>query len=412
MGLLDMLNTDGGLLGLQLMAAGSAKPVRTGFGEGLLGALQGVQAQRAAEEDRKMRKQMQDLQVQQIQGALAQQQAQAAQLKRQQEQEAQFRSLISSPQMDASRAALSGGGGPTMENAAKIAPVDPMQQLQFEAMRLGQIKPLDYINAQIKDTSPVKLGAGETLLDRKTYKPLATNPKEDAQPTAVKEYQFAVGQGYKGTFEQWDTARKRAGATNLNVNTEKPLLNSMASKLGEQIDASLSNAKAATQAIGTAQSMKQALDTGKVISGPGATFRVTGLQLGQMLGVGGKDATEVLSNTRTVIQSMAKGELEAAQQMKGQGQITEAERDIIRRAASGNIDSLTGPEIRLLADSMEKTARARIAAHRSNVKALGQMPNAAPLLPFYQVDEPPAYTSPPASGGGVRRYNPATGRIE
>jgi hypothetical protein len=70
-GLLDILGSDTGLLGLQLMAAGSAKPVRTGFGEGLLSSLQAVQAQRAAEEDRKARQQMQAMQMQQMQEAVA-----------------------------------------------------------------------------------------------------------------------------------------------------------------------------------------------------------------------------------------------------------------------------------------------------------------------------------------------------
>jgi hypothetical protein len=83
MGLLDILGSDTGLLGLNLMAAGSARPVRTGFGEGLLGALQSVQAQRAAEEDRKAKQQMQQMQVQQLQeAAAARKQAQEQQQQR------------------------------------------------------------------------------------------------------------------------------------------------------------------------------------------------------------------------------------------------------------------------------------------------------------------------------------------
>lgn len=82
-GLLDILGSDTGLLGLQLMAAGSAKPVRTGFGEGLLSSLQAVQAQRAAEEDRKARQQMQAMQMQQMQeAATARKQAQEQQQQR------------------------------------------------------------------------------------------------------------------------------------------------------------------------------------------------------------------------------------------------------------------------------------------------------------------------------------------
>ncbi len=39
-------------------------------------------------------------------------------------------------------------------------------------------------------------------------------------PAAIQEYEYAKNQGYKGTFEQWDTARKRAGATSLTVNSD------------------------------------------------------------------------------------------------------------------------------------------------------------------------------------------------
>lgn len=46
--------------------------------------------------------------------------------------------------------------------------------------------------------------------------------KPQAMPSAVQEYQFAVTQGYKGTFEQWDTGRKRAGATNVSVGEKPP----------------------------------------------------------------------------------------------------------------------------------------------------------------------------------------------
>lgn len=60
---------------------------------------------------------------------------------------------------------------------------------------------------------------------------------------------------------------------------------------------------------------------------------------------------------------------------------------------------------------MEKTGRAKIAAHNANLRKLSEIPAAAPLLPFYQVDEPQAY-APQVPGSNVRRYNPLTGRLE
>lgn len=212
MGLLDSLNTDNGLLGLMLMSAGAPKAVRTGTGEGLLSALQGVQQYKQAQEDRALKQRMSDMQLQQLQMALEQQ-------KRAQANEDAFRAKIPSPQMQASQAALTGGGGPTAANAGRMQPVDPMAQLNYDAMTYGQIKPTDYIASLRKDVSPIKLAAGETLLDPKTFRPMANNPKAEDLPTAIKEYQYAVGQGYKGSLQQFMLEQKRAGATNVSVNT-------------------------------------------------------------------------------------------------------------------------------------------------------------------------------------------------
>jgi hypothetical protein len=44
-----------------------------------------------------------------------------------------------------------------------------------------------------------------------------TATKPDAAPASVKEYQYAVGQGYKGTFQDFQLALKSAGAQKLTV---------------------------------------------------------------------------------------------------------------------------------------------------------------------------------------------------
>ena len=43
-------------------------------------------------------------------------------------------------------------------------------------------------------------------------------PKAVEQPNDVREYEYAKGQGYKGTFQDWTTQLKKAGASNVNVN--------------------------------------------------------------------------------------------------------------------------------------------------------------------------------------------------
>lgn len=41
-----------------------------------------------------------------------------------------------------------------------------------------------------------------------------------ALPSSIQEYQFAVGQGYKGTYAEFQEQLKRAGATNINMPSE------------------------------------------------------------------------------------------------------------------------------------------------------------------------------------------------
>jgi hypothetical protein len=187
----------------------------------------------------------------------------------------------------------------------------------------------------------------------------------------------------------------------LSVNAERPLVNTIATGLGTQLDNSLSAARASVGAITNAQNLERAASSGKIVAGPGANFAVAGLQIGQMLGIGGKDAAETLANTRSAIQSMAQAELDAAQQMKGQGQITESERDIIRRAASGEIGKLTAAEIVQLARTTQKINRAKINAHSASVERLRAVPGAAPLMPFYNVDAPPEQAPRPAMPAGL-----------
>jgi hypothetical protein len=306
---------------------------------------------------------------------------------------------------------------PELRTGAVAAPGQPAKfdvpGYTTAARNKGYMSPLQALQMQAaaaKDDAPIKLGAGDTLLDRKTLQPVFTAPDKKSLPAAIQEYEYAKAQGYSGSFDQWDQARKKAGATNvqLAVNTEKSLLNDLAGGLGKSMVDARSGAQSALGTIGTVNRLMDALDTNKVMAGPGTTFRQYGLQVGNLLGVSGKDANEKMLNTRQAIQSLAQLELDAAQQMKGQGQITEAERSIIRRAASGDIDGMTTGELRLLGGVLDRTARSKIQGYNSQVKPLMSNPNAAPIAPFLNVEEPPAR---PAAGG-IRRFNPATGKIE
>lgn len=113
--------------------------------------------------------------------------------------------------------------------AAQFAKAGPDGQTTFDSEGflnvLATRNPLqaaDLRKKMIPERKTSVVGSGATLVDDKGT-PIFTAPekpeKAPAKPSAIQEYEYAVGQGYKGTFDQWDTNRKKAGATSVSVNT-------------------------------------------------------------------------------------------------------------------------------------------------------------------------------------------------
>jgi hypothetical protein len=210
-GLLNMGPQDEALLALGLGLLNSKGSFGNALGQAgmqSLGVLNQAKEREQLAKQRAAQEQMQQMQVQQMQQKLAEQQKADA-----------FRASLKGPQQQNVANALGGGGGPTMANAAKLGPSDPNAEMMFGAMQAGLMNPLDYIKAQQKDTTPIKLGAGDSLLDPKTFKPLATNPKEQTDPADWRLYQLSGAQSRGVPFDEWHRANKKAGASSVSVNT-------------------------------------------------------------------------------------------------------------------------------------------------------------------------------------------------
>lgn len=223
-----------------------------------------------------------------------------------------------------------------------------------------------------KDTTPITVAKDAVLLDKTTHQPIFSNVQPDKPaelPGAVREYQFAVSQGYRGTFQEWDMERKKAGATSnkVDVHVSNALGGGIAKEVGPMLSASHAAATGAQQGIINSDNLIKAVDSGKVMTGPGATFRLFGAQLGQTIGVGGKDSAEQILNTRAVIQGLAKAAVDARASLKGQGQVSDFEGKLLMKAASGDVDSLTGPEIKLIAQKNKELSSLLVSNHRQFV---------------------------------------------
>jgi hypothetical protein len=229
------------------------------------------------------------------------------------------------------------------------------------------------------------------------------NPYTQTQPINVTAAPGAVPFAASGMtpdeYRQHQQNVAASGATRVNVpvNTERTFYGEMAQKVGGDVSNAATQARAAVGTIGTLNQIRDAIATGRVIAGPGASTRQFLGQVGQVIGAAGRDSTEQLVQTQKVIQGLAQLELDAAQQLRGQGQITEGERDILRRAASGEIDKLSVPELTSLMSVLDRSARSKITGNQRNVEMLRQNPSGATLIPFMSVDMPPEW-KPPQQG--------------
>jgi hypothetical protein len=242
-----------------------------------------------------------------------------------------------------------------------------------------------------------------------------TQPKATDLPTSVREYQFAVGQGFKGTFQDFITEQKKAGApsTTITLPGDKKMAEVLGAKGAERLDSSLTQAQEAQSTIQNINELRPILTEG-VFAGPLSAAPRAVAQIASSLGITGKDTKELLDRTAVAMQGLAKFELSAAAAMRGQGAITENERVLIQRAAGGRLDQFTAPEVQSLLTAMEKTANYRIASHNRQLDVLRRSGSSEvrDLVPFYELGPMNVAPVPTAPTGGVRKFNPKTGKVE
>lgn len=229
----------------------------------------------------------------------------------------------------------------------------------------------------------------------------APKPQEPVKPpSAVQEYEYAKSQGYKGSFEQFKQLNKPVTTTTVNVGDK-----SFAAEFGKGVAQSVENTfNAAQGAVGTLsriQTLKPLVSDNAVFSGPLANAQVTVSRIAESLGVGGANNSEKLKNTAVAMQQLAGLELNAAEAMKGQGAITENERALIKRAAGGDLMTMTSSEVSSLIGALEKTSKFKIQAHERNIGRLSSNPATAQLAEYYAlptIQEAPKSNMPSKSG--------------
>jgi hypothetical protein len=255
-------------------------------------------------------------------------------------------------------------------------------QEQFMA-GTSQYAPAQLKSAAYEMLKPQVLAADSTIVKPSFgaeggYQTMATGPEKKTE--AIRGYELAKSQGYPGSFLDYETGLKRAGAPSV-VNQVGA---SLAGQAGDLFKESKATAIGAYNAITSADKILNS--TNKAVTGPLANARLTGFQIADTLGITGKSEKEKIAATREVLQET--GKLALAAPPKGQGQVSNYERDLYQRAASGDIN-FTPTELNLIAKRARETGLYQLQQHNQLLQTGAEVgPDVAKMAKLYQVQPP------------------------
>ena len=380
-GLLDDPNQVGLLsLGLRLMSTpGKFGSALGTSGLGAMGDMQQAQAAQQMARQRAMQEQMMQMQLEDIKRKQAEQQKAA---ETQRFDESTMTRLLGIPVENRQSMADMGPGMLTPNRG-----VDPMTFLK-QGGSMGGLGGVFGLNQaltpaarKVTVSKPGDIGRYDD--GSQAWQNPEAPQKPEAAPSSVREYQFAVSQGYKGTFEQFELSKRKAGATNIVMpKIELKMGDSTGGQVGPIVKDSKIQAEGAVKMFDAADRIEKAIASGQVMSGPLASKVMTVKQLVQVVG-GGND--ESIRQTRQVIKGLAQMALESRKELQGQGAVTESEAAAAAKAEAGDIDDLTTGELGDLAKLAKRAAHFRAVSHQSQVSALGAMEGTRATVPFYSV---------------------------
>lgn len=351
--------------------------LRRDAGGGLLGANQAFLQAKAAQQQQAM----QQMQMRQMQMGLDREQ-------RAMDTEAALRKAATDSYGMPTQGGF--GIGPDGTQMATPRPKFDMRQYVDRVMQIDPVKGIGLQQAMQKDETPITVAPGASLVDRRTMKPVFTAPKERSLPSDVQAYEYARGQGYQGTYEQWDRERKKAGAVKVEVPInmgQKGLDNELSLhskwrqepiyKAHQDVKSAYSQISAALAQQSPAGDLAGATKLMKILD-PGSVVRES--ELGMAMAASG--AMDRLVNYADKI-------------IKGT-KLTPTQRKDFQTLA----DSLNAESVKLYNAKRNEYAGFAQDYGLNADRIVGAEERGATVA------------KPTPSAGGTRRYNPATGRIE
>jgi hypothetical protein len=267
-------------------------------------------------------------------------------------------------------------------------PLTARQQGAYELAKAGEMGPAEWF--KFNNPEPVKLGKDESLLDpTQGYKPIASNVGPDPHVREVQGLiqardQFPLGHPTRAIFQAAiDKATSHQPAANIKIDNK--MGEGLAKEVGPIVKESYDAARGGQQAIRTSDALIKAVDSNKILTGPGATIRLKGAQIAQSWGFSGKDDAEIISNTRAAIQGLAQSTLASRASLKGQGAVSDFEGKLIEKAASGEINDMTPAEIKQVAIVNKRLAQQLIDNHSQMTAKLKGDKATAPIANMFEL---------------------------
>ena len=150
-----------------------------------------------------------------------------------------------------------------------------------------------------------------------------------------RDYQTAVQQGFKGSLFDYQQKLKQAGATNVNLSTEKSYGQAFGGKIAEQDAGKYENALGAPKRVADADQTLDLINKG-AITGFGADFK---LNAARALGVSGANNAELIKNTELLVSNRGQAVLSNIKTSglgAGQG-FTDKDRIFLENVVGGRI---------------------------------------------------------------------------
>ena len=297
-----------------------------------------------------------------------------------------------------------GMGAQATINAPAVAPnPQGIQGMDFRSPMFQGIQ-AQQLAAQMQPKEAYTLGPGAVRLGPDN-KPIASAPFKPDAPQKPSEFESMIrasgidpaspeGQRLAKSRLEKMTTHAPAPSVKVDVKTGE----SLGKEIGPIVAESRAGALGALQTAEVANRVGAAISKGNVLVGPGATIRNSVDQIAQTVGITGKDTEERLVNTRNVIRGLAQATIAARKQLKGQGQVSDFEGKLLTKGESGEIDSMTLPELKSFMAVSERLAKLQYDLHSRNVDVMRKRKDLENLVPFYEVPPWGAFNAPAESG--------------